>query len=44
LRAYRAIQRFDPTAKYPLLDTLLTLEKKGKLQKYVEKQPKCQED
>ncbi len=40
LRAYRAIQRFDPTAKYPLLDNLMTLEKKGKLEKYVEHQ-KC---
>ena len=44
LRAYRAILRFDPTAKYPLLDNLLTLEKKGKLQKYVEWQAKCVED
>src|SRR5580704_1423856 len=41
LRAYRAIQRFDPTAKYPLLDNLMSLEKKGKLQKYVERQSKC---
>ena len=41
LRAYRAIQQFDPTAKYPLLDNLMSLEKKGKLQKYVEKQNKC---
>ena len=40
LRAYRAIQQFDPTAKYPLLDNLLSLEKQGKLQKYVEKQNK----
>src|ERR1039457_5136663 len=31
LRAYRAIQRFDPTAKYPLLDNLSALEKQGKL-------------
>jgi len=38
LRAYRAIQQFDPTAKYPMLDNLMSLEKKGKLQKYVEKQ------
>jgi hypothetical protein len=37
LRAYRAIQQFDPTAKYPLLDDLQALERKGKLQKYVEK-------
>jgi hypothetical protein len=41
LRAYRAIQQFDPTAKYPLLDNLMSLEKKGKLQKYVEKQNKA---
>jgi len=41
LRAYRAIQQFDPTAKYPLLDNLLVLEKKGKLEKYVEHQKKC---
>jgi len=41
LRAYRAIQQFDPTAKYPLLDNLMSLEKKGKLEKYVEKQRKC---
>jgi len=40
LRAYRAIQQFDPTAKYPLLDNLMSLEKKGKLQKYVERQNK----
>ena len=40
LRAYRAIQQFDPTAKYPLLDNLMTLEKKGKLEKYVQHQ-KC---
>ena len=41
LRAYRAIQQFDPTAKYPLLDNLMSLEKQGKLEKYVEKQRKC---
>ena len=41
LRAYRAIQAFDPTAKYPLLDNLMSLEKKGKLQKYVERRNKC---
>jgi len=44
LRAYKAIQRFDPTAKYPLLDDLLALEKKGKLQKYVVRQSKCWDD
>jgi hypothetical protein len=38
LRAYRAILRFDPSAKYPLLDDLLSLEKQGKLQRYVERQ------
>jgi hypothetical protein len=42
LRAYKAIQRFDPTAKYPLLDNLLALERKGKLEKYVVHQQKCQ--
>ena len=41
LRAYRAIQQFDPSAKYPLLDNLMSLEKKGKLEKYVERQRKC---
>jgi len=41
LRAYRAIQQFDPTAKYPLLDNLMSLEKQGKLQKYVQRQTKC---
>jgi hypothetical protein len=40
LRAYRAIQQFDPTAKYPQLDNLMSLEKKGKLEKYVQKQNK----
>ena len=44
LRAYRAILRFDPSAKYPLLDNLLSLEKQGKLQKYVERQSKCMEE
>jgi len=43
LRAYRAIQRFDPTAQYPVLDNLLALQKKGKLLKYVERQPNCNE-
>ncbi|MGB8888170.1 MAG: hypothetical protein WCC87_15665 [Candidatus Korobacteraceae bacterium] len=41
LRAYRAIQRFDPTARYPLLDDLMALERRGKLQKYVQQQSKC---
>ena len=36
LRAYKAIQRFDPTAKYPVLDNLLSLEKQGKLVSYAE--------
>lgn len=40
LRAYRAILRFDPSAKYPLLDNLLALEKQGKLQTYVQQQRK----
>src|SRR5208283_2632201 len=40
LRAYRAIQQFDPSAKYPLLDNLMSLEKQGKLEKYVQKQNK----
>jgi hypothetical protein len=44
LRAYKAIQRFDPSASYPLLDQLMTLERKGKLQKYVERQTRCMED
>jgi hypothetical protein len=44
LRAYRAIQRVDPSARYPLLDDLMSLEKRGKLQKYVERQTKCWED
>ncbi|MFZ1134304.1 MAG: hypothetical protein WAN69_05125 [Candidatus Korobacteraceae bacterium] len=44
LRAYRAIQRFDPTAQYPVLDNLLSLEKKGKLLRYVEKQSVCKEN
>jgi hypothetical protein len=41
LRAYRAILRFDPSAKYPLLDDLLTLEKQGKLQQYVQRRSRC---
>ncbi|HLI62845.1 MAG TPA: hypothetical protein VKV05_05565 [Terriglobales bacterium] len=41
LRAYRAILRFDPSAKYPLLDNLLSLQKQGKLQAYVEQQRKA---
>jgi len=41
LRAYRAIQRFDPSAQYPVLDNLLSMEKRGKLQQYVEQQSKC---
>jgi hypothetical protein len=44
LRAYRAILRFDPSAKYPALDNLMSIEKQGKLQKYVERQTKCMED
>jgi hypothetical protein len=41
LRAYRAIQQFEPSAEYPLLDNLMSLERKGKLEKYVERQRKC---
>ena len=41
LRAYQAIQRFDPTAQYPELDNLLSLEKQGKLVQYVEQQTTC---
>ncbi len=37
LRAYQSIQRFDPTARYPLLDNLLSLQKQGKLEQYVQK-------
>jgi hypothetical protein len=44
LRAYRAIQRFDPSARYPLLDDLQSLERKGKLQKYVERRTQCLRD
>jgi hypothetical protein len=41
LRAYQAIQRFDPSAQYPVLDNLISLEKQGKLLKYVEEQSTC---
>jgi hypothetical protein len=44
LRAYRAIQRFDPSAQYPVLDNLLSLEKQGKLLQYVENQSGCKEN
>jgi len=44
LRAYRSIQRFDPSAHYPVLDDLMTIGRKGKLQKYIERQTKCVED
>lgn len=44
LRAYRAIQRFDPSARYPVLDDLMTIERKGKLQKYVERRTQCLQD
>lgn len=44
LRAYRAIQRFDPTARYPLLDDLLSLQKQGKLQQFVERRTHCMEE
>jgi hypothetical protein len=42
LRAYRAIQRFDPAVKYPVLDNLIALEQRGKLQQYVQKK-KCKD-
>jgi hypothetical protein len=35
LRTYQTIQKFDPSARYPLLDDLLALERSGKLQQYV---------
>ena len=44
LRAYRAIQRFDPSAQYPVLDDLLSLEKQGKLVQYVEQQTACKDN
>lgn len=44
LRAYRAIQKFDPSAKYPLLDDLMSLQRQGKLQTYVVQQTRCVED
>jgi hypothetical protein len=44
LRAYRAIQRFDPSAQYPLLDDLIALERKGKLLNYVERKTRCMAD
>jgi hypothetical protein len=44
LRAYQAIRKFDPSAKYPLLDNLLSLEKQGKLLQYVQQQSTCKEN
>lgn len=46
LRAYKAIQRIDPTAQYPVLDNLISLEHQGKLVQYVEEQTQtnCQTD
>lgn len=44
LRAYQAIQHFDPSARYPVLDNLLSLQKQGKLQQYVEQQTSCDGD
>jgi hypothetical protein len=44
LRAYQAIQRLDPTARYPILDSLLSLQKEGKLVKYVEQNAECAQD
>jgi len=44
LRAYKAIQKFDPSAQYPVLDNLLSLEKQGKLVRFVEEQSMCSEN
>jgi hypothetical protein len=44
LRAYQAIQKFDPSAQYPALDNLLSLEKQGKLVRFVEEQSMCSEN
>jgi len=42
LRAYQAIQRFDPSARYPVLDNLLSLQRQGKLLQYAAEQAVCQ--
>ena len=44
LRAYQAIQRFDPSAQYPVLDELVSLEQQGKLVQYVEQQNECKDN
>ena len=44
LRAYQAIRSFDPSAHYPVLDTLLSLQKQGKLVEFVEQQAECKEN
>ena len=44
LRAYQAIRRFDPSAEYPVLDNLLSLQRQGKLVRYLEQQGDCKED
>jgi hypothetical protein len=44
LRAYQAIQKFDPAAQYPALDNLLSLEKQGKLVRFVEEQSMCSQN
>ncbi len=44
LRAYQAIRRFDPTAQYPVLDNLLSLQKQGKLVQFVEQQGECKDN
>ena len=44
LRAYQAIQKFDPSAQYPVLDNLLSLQKQGKLVRFVEEQTTCSEN
>ena len=44
LRAYQAIRRLDPTARYPVLDNLLALQKEGKLVRYVMEQRESREN
>ena len=41
LRAYQAIRRFDPAAEYPVLDNLLSLQRQGKLVRYLEQKGDC---
>ena len=44
LRAYRAIQRVDPTARYPMLDNLMNLERRGKLERYLQQRAVCRQE